>query len=176
MKRQKGFTLIEILIALTITAFLALGIGSIFSGISLVNIKANEGIRLQRASEGFVGSMIGGENWGTEGLLGAKSIDVVNVSDITFKDKDGTVIKFYLLSNDVYKQIGANPAVNLDLNDLVDVLNLNFTYYNADENVETDPAKVTRIGISLTVQSKSRGSGAKYSIVSSIRPRNLWSF
>ena len=179
MKPQKGFTLIEVLMSLAIISFLAAGIWMVFSKISLVSAKTSENIKVQRIADSLLISMIEGENWGKEGLLEANrinNIDIVNFEAISFTDKDGIVVRFFLSSDDIYKQVGANPPFNLDSNDLIDVSSLVLSYFDADENAVISPAKVTRVRISLTVQSRARGSNSKFNAVSSVRPRNLISF
>lgn len=169
---SKGLTILEALVASAILGMLVLGVSAIYIQSNRIYQTITEESRMQEISSQIINTLVHGKEGGTESLMGAVHIDAALTDRITFTDKEGTQVEIYHADDTVYKIAGGGEPVDLNLNNLVKVKEFELKYFNPDEVEVTDPNEVTKIKLTIKLESNSSLYSSRF--VSEIKLRNLY--
>lgn len=147
MKKNKGFTLFELLSAITITALVAAGLGSIFAGTLKVWKKAqnnNEALKEARTAL----------RWITADLK--QGVNDINNRIITFSGNDNIKINSlngevqYVLTGDTLNRISGGRQDLLAKS----VSSIKFIYYDKNGNTTNELKSINFVSVVLTIDKK----------------------
>lgn len=168
-------TVIELAIASAVLAVLVLGVFAIYTQSNRIYQTIIEENRMQEISYQIMDAIIHGKGSGKESLIGALNIDAVdttNFDSITFTDKEGIQIQVYQSNNTIYKKVDGAAPIDLDLNNLVRVSEFRLKYLNPDDMEVTDPTEITKVKITIRLESTSGMYSSTF--VSEVKMRNLY--
>ncbi len=156
MRGRQGFTLIELILSLLITAMIALTLAPLFR-ISVDNYRLTTTTTTAMNDARFALSQISRELT----LLRAGDIIALGASNFQFTDRAGAATSYQLVGSTALR---GNALLANNINSLT------FTYYDANRTVTNVVANVRRIMVSLQIAAPGTGN---FTMQTEIFPRSF---
>lgn len=169
MKEARGFTVVEIIIALTICMILVGGLSSV-SRMAQQIFNNNRGVITNQQNAYFAMEMM------LRDLRAATTIMVNGTNLLTFTDADGNIITYALVENALQRtQTTVDPVTGSHGTPQTETLatqvtTFNITYFDILEAPPATANNVARIQFDMRATT---ATGTQVRLFNSVRPRNL---
>ena len=166
LKSNKGFSLIELMVVVTILSFMVIGLVTFFTGGARSWISGQNQLQAQREARMAMDSMVKEIREGKSVVTGSYENGVI----ISFPTAlGGGIVSFELIGNSV-KRNGINTLI-----DNIPGGGLFFTYFDDEEHVVVDSTQASKLRIELQVDvdgDMSTGGNADIIIETEVNLRN----
>ncbi|MDD5097400.1 MAG: prepilin-type N-terminal cleavage/methylation domain-containing protein [Candidatus Omnitrophica bacterium] len=152
---KKGFTLVELIMVIAIIGILS-GSGAwlMFHTVKNSVFIPNQ-LNMDKLASDALSIMIDGDSQ-ARGLRFSKAISIATATDLTFVNQDSVTIRYRIVSNKLYRTVGAEAVIPGYASNFPADITLNgngtaygagtlFTYYDAANTLMTLPVTVTNV-------------------------------